>query len=147
MYFRNLAEFRDTVILYTSFDTPLFGKSFLQFYTVIKFLTRFLYCKKIYKILCIIWNLIKMQLFNLWSGFFRSGKHLIHFLHESSAAPQLRYLPMFVLLRQILLDVQAVSNKEGFYQDVFLCFPCKTWIISWCSSRLWKHRRFKKWSI
>ena len=72
MYFLNVAEFRDTapLIFYTSFDTPLFWKSFLQFYTVIKFLTRFLYCKKFYKILYVIWNLIKRQLFNLWSGFF-----------------------------------------------------------------------------
>ena len=47
MYFPNLAEFRDTapLIFYTSFDTPLFWKSFVQFYTVTKFLTRFLYCK------------------------------------------------------------------------------------------------------
>ena len=72
LYFPNLAEFRDTapLIFCTSFDTPSFWKSFVQFYTVIKFLTRFLYCKKFYKIIYIIGNLIKMQLFNFWSGFF-----------------------------------------------------------------------------
>ena len=68
----------------------------------------------------------------------------IYLIHDWSATPELRCLSTFVLLCQILLEIQAVCHKGRFFRNVFIFFPGKQWILSWYGSHLQKHPWFLK---